>query len=91
MRLYEENLMAEERLKKTDNDLIHIGCPIPFDTEEFLHQLNGSMASVYSNKKDIRSRVQHMVSAYHPDNAPVTMVKDNNMSLWLWKKIINWR
>ena len=30
-KLYEEKLMAEEGLKKTENDLIHIGCPIPFD------------------------------------------------------------
>lgn len=27
-KLYEEKLMAEEGLKKTKNDLIHIGCPI---------------------------------------------------------------
>ena len=34
-KLYEEKLMAEEGLKKTENDLIHIGCPIPFDIDEF--------------------------------------------------------
>ena len=32
-KLYEEKLMAEEGLKKTKNDLIHIGCQIPFDVE----------------------------------------------------------
>lgn len=31
--------MAEEGLKKTDNDLIHIGQPIPFDTENSLDSL----------------------------------------------------
>ena len=76
-KLFEEKLMAEEGLKKTDNDLIHIGCPIPFETDEFLRQLEGLMTAAYSNKKDIRSRVAAMVSTYHPDNAPVTMVKDN--------------
>ena len=35
-KLYEEKLMAEEGIKKTDNELIHIGKPIPFDTEVFL-------------------------------------------------------
>ena len=35
------------------------------------------MTAAYNNKKDIRSRVRSMVSTYHPDNAPVTMVKDN--------------
>ena len=69
--------MAEEGLKKTDNDLIHIGCPIPFDTDEFLEQLDELMNAAYSNKKDIRERVQRMVSTYHPDNAQVTVVKDS--------------
>ncbi len=76
-KLYEEKLMAEEGLKKTDNDLIHIGCPIPFDTDEFLEQLDELMNAAYSNKKDIRERVQRMVSTYHPDNAQVTIVKDS--------------
>ena len=76
-KLYEEKLMAEEGLKKTENDLIHIGCPIPFDTDVFLTQLDGLMTAAYSNKKDIRSRVAAIVSTYHPDNATVTVVKDN--------------
>lgn len=37
-KLYEEVLMSEEGLKKTKNDLIYIGCPIPFDIEEFLQE-----------------------------------------------------
>ena len=76
-KLYEEKLMAEEGLKKTDNDLIHIGCPIPFDSDEFLQQLDDLMSAAYSNKKDIRERVAAMVSTYHPDNAHVTVVKDD--------------
>jgi hypothetical protein len=35
------------------------------------------MAAAYSNKKDIRTRVAAIVSTYHPDNAAVTVVKDN--------------
>ena len=38
-KLYEEKLMAEEGLKKTRNELIHIGCPIPFEIETFLKEL----------------------------------------------------
>lgn len=76
-KLFEEKLMAEEGLKKTENDLIHIGCPIPFETEKFLHQLAGLMNAAYSNKKDIRDQVRAMVSTYHPDNVHMTMVKDN--------------
>ena len=76
-KLFEEKLMAEEGLKKTDNELIHIGCPIPFDTDEFLQQLDSLMSAAYSNKKDIRERVAAMVSTYHPAQPPVTIVKDN--------------
>ena len=64
-KLYEEKLMAEEGLQKTENDLIHIGCPIPFDVDEFLKQLDDLMEAAYSNKKDIRERVEAMVSTYH--------------------------
>ncbi len=75
-KLYEEKLMSEEGLKKTDNDLIHIGSPIPFDTDEFLQQLQGLMEAAYSNKKDIRDRVARMVSTYHPEGDPATSGKD---------------
>lgn len=43
--------MAEEGLKKTKNDLIHIGCPIPFDVEEFLQELDGLLEAAYSQNK----------------------------------------
>ena len=65
-KLYEETLMSEEGLRKTENDLIYIGCPIPFDVEEFLDQLGKLMAAAYSNKDDIRERVASIVSTYHP-------------------------
>ncbi len=48
-KLYEEKLMAEEGLKKTPNDLIHIGCPIPFEVEGFLKQLQSLMEMAYAN------------------------------------------
>ena len=63
-KLYEEKLMAEEGLKKTDNDLIHIGSPIPFDTDKFLEQLGELMDAAYRNKKDIRERVARIVTTY---------------------------
>lgn len=65
-KLYEEKLMAEEGLKKTKNDLIHIGCPIPFDINEFLDELDGLLDAAYRNEDDIRERVQKIVSTYHP-------------------------
>ena len=67
-KLYEEKLMSEEGLKKTENDLIHIGSPIPFDTDEFLAEMNGLMFDAYKNKSDIKDRVARIVTTYHPDH-----------------------
>lgn len=68
-KLYEEKLMAEEGLQKTDNDLIHIGKPLAFNEEEFLKQLENLMEAAYANKEDkIRELVQETVSTYHPAN-----------------------
>ena len=60
-KLYEEKLLAEEGLKKTGNDLILIGCPIP---DEFLKQFDDLMTAAYSNRKDIRNRVAAIVTTY---------------------------
>ena len=67
-KLYEEKLMAEEGMQKTDNDLIHIGNPIKFDEDAFLQKLEGLMLSAYANKEgQIRALVKNMVSTYHPE------------------------
>lgn len=65
-KLYEEKLMAEEGLKKSKNGLIHIGCPIPFDINEFLGELDGLLDAAYRNEDDMKERVQKIVSTYHP-------------------------
>ena len=66
-KLYEEKLMAEEGLKKTANDLIHIGAPIPFEAEEFFRQLGDLMLAAYDNKRNIEEKVMEMVPTYHPE------------------------
>ena len=58
--------MSEEGLKKTDNDMIHIGSPIPFDEDAFMQQLDKLMQYAYANRSDIRQYVEKMVSTYHP-------------------------
>ena len=65
-KLYEEKLMAEEGLKTTENKLIHIGCPIPFDTDQFLGQLSDLIEIAYRNDERIRTFVEHLVPTYHP-------------------------
>ena len=76
-KLYEEKLMAEEGLKKTDNELIHIGCPIPFDEEKFLNQLALLMDAAYSNKEgSIREMIAGIVTTYCPENITARQVMD---------------
>ncbi|MBP3462733.1 MAG: polysaccharide biosynthesis protein [Tyzzerella sp.] len=65
-KLYEEKLMAEEGLKSTPNSLIHIGCPIPFDMNQFIVQLNELMVACYENRENIREMVEAIVPTYHP-------------------------
>ena len=74
-KLYEEKLMAEEGMKKTANEMIHIGNPIPFDTDEFMEQLQRLMDAAYDNDATICDLVAEMVPTYHP--APLGVaVKD---------------
>ena len=63
-KLYEEKLMEEEGLKKTDNDLIHIGNPVPFDEERFLSSMGKLMEAAYSNREGIRELVGELVPTY---------------------------
>ncbi len=74
-KLYEEKLMAEEGMKRTDNDLIHIGAPIPFDIDIFLTQMRLLMKTAYSNKHSIESVVAGIVPTYHPRETVLSVVK----------------
>ncbi|MGI5874413.1 MAG: polysaccharide biosynthesis protein [Bacillota bacterium] len=65
-KLYEEKLMEEEGLRKTESDLIHIGCPIPFDNDEFFAQMERLMKVAYANKETVFALVEEMVPTYHP-------------------------
>ena len=65
-KLFEEKLMAEEGMKKTKNELIHIGKPIPFNTEVFLLQLTHLAKACNRNSEDIVGMVEEMVTTFHP-------------------------
>ena len=68
-KLYEEKLMAEEGLTKTENELIHIGHPIPFEIDTFLMQLRKLMDVSYANKeKETIDLVEKVVTTYHPNH-----------------------
>ncbi len=63
-KLYEEKLMDEEGLEKTDNELIHIGKPLDFDTDTFLMNLAKLMELAYHNDDSVKQQVARMVTTY---------------------------
>lgn len=71
-KLFEEKLMAEEGLERTENELIHIGKPIPFDTKEFLGQLEELAMASYENSEEIVEMVEGVVTTFHPVGANPT-------------------
>ena len=65
-KLFEEKLMAEEGMKETPNHLIHIGCPIEFDNDLFLKQLQELVKISDDNGDMIRDYVRKVCVTYHP-------------------------
>ena len=63
-KMYEELLMDEEGLKKTDNKLIFIGKPIDFETDVFEKQLEKLIADAKKETADIRSEIKEIVPTY---------------------------
>jgi len=79
-KLYEEKLMSEEGLKTTPNNLIHIGSPIPFDTDAFLNQLQTLMSVSYDGQEDkIRELVTEIVPTYHQASKDVGEKKEEDL------------
>ena len=65
-KLFEEKLMAEEGMKRTKNELIHIGSPIAFDMDLFTEQMGTLSKNAYKNNEDIRELVKEVVVTYRP-------------------------
>ena len=66
-KLYEEKLMSEEGLRTTPNRLIHIGSPIPFDTDVFFAQLQHLLIAAYDGDEDrLCALMAEAVPTYRP-------------------------
>lgn len=65
-KLYEELLMSEEGLRKTDHERIFIGKPVDFDTERFWGQLAELKRAAYEDGNGIRELVREIVPMYCP-------------------------
>lgn len=65
-KLYEELLMKEEGLRKTENKMIYVGRPIEMDDEKFVEQLK-LLEEAYKNEvSDIKELVAEIVPTYTP-------------------------
>jgi len=63
-KLYEERLMAEEGLEKTENDRISIAKPIEMDDEKFFESLDEMKDAVYEETGEVREMVRKIVPTY---------------------------
>ncbi len=63
-KLYEELLMDEEGLAKTDNDLIYIGKPINLNEETFFYDLDRLYEAAYSETDEMKEIVSLLVPTY---------------------------
>lgn len=65
-KLYEELLMNEEGMQKTDNKKIYIGKPIELDRERFLQQLNTLYHyAAADDKQQVISMLRTIVPTFH--------------------------
>ncbi len=66
-KLYEEWLMEEEGLQKTENGLISIAKPIQLDEETFWKQLEKLHKEAYGEDEDMKNSVKELVPTYTVD------------------------
>lgn len=65
-KLFEELLMDEEGMQKTDNDSVFIGKPIEFDDELFFKQLDELKVLAHQETNQIKQKVSEIVTTYKP-------------------------
>lgn len=65
-KLYEELLMAEEGLRKTENQRIFIGNPLPVDPDSFRKKLDELDEMAWNECKNMKELVREIVPEYKP-------------------------
>lgn len=63
-KLFEEILMDEEGLEKTDNNMIYVGKPIRFDEEAFFHKLDALIKASFENGNHIKEMIEDVCGTY---------------------------
>lgn len=72
-KLFEELLMDEEGLRRTENHLIFIGSPIAIDKEEFEKNLERLRCACDANDPEIRKLVEEVVPTYRRERTPAAV------------------
>lgn len=76
-KLYEEKLMEEEGLKKTDNSLIHVAKPLDFDSKLFFDQLESLEKFAFKNDEDeVLIKISEIIPTYHSPEEDIERNKD---------------
>ncbi|MFR1688369.1 MAG: polysaccharide biosynthesis protein [Massilimicrobiota timonensis] len=65
-KLYEELLMGEEGLQKTENSSMFIGHPIQLDEEKFFKQLTELHHMVENEEDHVKEKVREIIPTYQP-------------------------
>ena len=65
-KLYEELLMGEEGLQKTENSSVFIGHPIQLDEEKFFKQLTELHHMVENEEDHVKEKVREIIPTYQP-------------------------
>jgi len=67
-KMYEEKLMKEEGLTKTENELIFIGKPLVFELEPFKEKIRKLQSVMADDSVDIKHMVAEIVDTYKVAN-----------------------
>ena len=70
-KLYEERLMKEEGLKKTENELISIGKPLDFDEKNLFEKINQLYVEAYNESDKMKELVHELVPTYAIDRRKI--------------------
>ena len=68
-KLYEERLMEEEGLQKTDNELISIGKPLVIDEENLFNKIQELYIEAYNETDRMKELVHELVPTYKIDKS----------------------
>ena len=63
-KLYEERLMAEEGLLKTENEKISIGKPLEIDEKSLFEKIDLTLQKAYAETDDMKDLVHELVPTY---------------------------